>query len=152
MPFRALQPPQQTEAMRQYNEWGRQTAADITKQLRAAGLKGWVVKWIDWDDPSRLANSSVGPNITDFRYQLMRDANWMACFVVGTENFDPTGVRIRMDKVPCVWRDPADGVTKPRSLYDLLRHAGRHWAHKGLPPGCDLTLAPISGASCARRS
>ena len=126
-----------SEQVRFYDDWGRKIAAELSAKLP----KGWTVKWVDWDDPSRVKGSCWGSNITDFRQQIFKDGRWLSCFVIGTENFDPTGVYLTTKDIPLVWRDPKTGDAVPLSLYELLKNAGKYFAHKGVPPNCDLSGA-----------
>ena len=131
--------PQPSEKVHLYNEWGRNVAAELNNKLRTLGLVGWVVKWVDWDDCSRLKGSCWGNNITDFRMKLLKDGHWLSCFVIGTENYNPTGVYMSLKEIECIKRDAATGATRQTTLHELLKNADTEFAHLGLPPDCDLT-------------
>ena len=131
--------PKPSEKVQQFNEWGRKIAAELTEKLRTLGLAGWQVKWVDWDDPSRLKGSCWGSNITDFRMKLFKDGHWLSCFVVGTQNFNPTGVYMPVKEIECIKRDAATGETRQTTLDELLKNAGTEFAHLGLPPDCNLS-------------
>lgn len=131
--------PPPSVAVSKFNRWGREVAAELTEKLHTLGLSGWVVKWVDWDDCSRLKGSCWGSNITDFRQKLFKDGYWLSCFVIGTQNYNPTGVYLPLKQMECVKRDAATGETKQTTVYDLLKNAGTEFAHLGLPHDCDLT-------------
>ena len=131
--------PKPSEAVRLFNKWGSTVAAELNAKLRTLGLAGWVVKWVDWDDCSRLKGSCWGNNITDFRMRLFKDGHWLSCFVIGTENYNPTGVYMSLKEIECIKRDAATGATWQTTLHELLKNAGTEFPHLGLPPDCDLT-------------
>lgn len=112
-------------------------AAALTKAV-CQFAKGWLVKYVDWDDCSRAENSNLGNNITDVFMKYLMDGEWRPMFVVGTENYNPTGVHIRSSKLKCIIQDFETGDSRVGTVQELLRDTGKIFARRGLDP--DVTL------------
>lgn len=115
-------------------------ATAMTTMLCKLGFKGWCVKFIDWDDASRAKDSCWGNNITDVFLKYFKDGAWRPTFVVGTENFNPTGVYVDLDQIQLVVQDPDTGDSRVTDAADLLRNVGKRCPHRGLPS--DASLVP----------
>ena len=113
-------------------------ASAMTTMLKKLGLEGWYVKYVDWDDASRAEGSCWGNNITDVFLKYFKDGAWRPTFVVGTQNFDPTGVYTDLDQIQLVVQDPDTGESRVTDAEDLLRNVGKLCPHRGL--SSDATL------------
>lgn len=114
-------------------------AASLTARL-SKYAKGWLVKYVDWDDASRAEGSCWGNNITDVFMKYFINGNWLPMFVVGTENFNPTGVHVKLSQIQLILKDHATGASRVGTALELLRDVGALFATRGLAP--DATLAP----------
>ena len=112
-------------------------AASLTARL-AKFAKGWFVKYVDWDDASRAENSCWGNNITDVFMKYFKNENWLPMFVVGTENFNPTGVHVKLSQIQLILKDHATGGSRVGTALELLRDVGKFFGTRGLAP--DTTL------------
>lgn len=108
--------------------------------MRLSKYIGWFVKYVDWDDCSRAKNSCLGNNITDVFMKYLKDDKWLPMFVVGTDNFNPTGVHVNLSQINLILQDNATGDSRVGTALELLRDVGVHFANRGLAP--DATLAP----------
>ena len=117
----------------------RALAATLTTRL-SKWAKGWLVKYVDWDDASRAEGSCWGENITDVFMMYFSGGNWLPMFVVGTENFNPTGVHVKLSHVQLILNDPATGGSRVGTALELLRDVGKFFGTRGLTP--DTTLLP----------
>lgn len=112
-------------------------AAALTKAV-CKHAKGWLVKYVDWDDASRAEGSCWGNNITDVFMKYLKDGAWHAMFVVGTENFNPTGVHIRASKLKLIIQDFETGDGRVGTVQELLRDTGKIFERRGLDPSVTL--------------
>ena len=115
-------------------------AATLTTSL-CKWAKGWLVKYVDWDDASRAEGSCWGNNITDVFMKYFSDGNWLPMFVVGTENFNPTGVHVKLSQIQLILNDPATGGSRVGTALELLRDVGKFFGTRGVTPDTTL-LAP----------
>ena len=112
-------------------------AAALTKAV-CQYAKGWLVKYVDWDDCSRAEGSCWGNNITDVFMKHFEDGEWRSMFVVGTENFNPTGVHIRASKLKLIIQDFETGDGRVGTVQELLRDTGKIFERRGLDPSVTL--------------
>ena len=112
-------------------------AAALTKSIREFA-KGWLVKYVDWDDASRAEGSCWGNNITDVFMKYFKDGEWRSMFVVGTENYNPTGVHIRASKLKLIIQDFETGDGRVGTVQELLRDTGKIYERRGLDPSVTL--------------
>ena len=112
-------------------------AATLTASLGKLA-KGWIVKYVDWDDCSRAEGSCWGNNITDVFMKYFKNGNWLPMFVVGTENFNPTGVHVKLSQIQLILKDHATGGSRVGTALELLRDVGKFFGTRGLAP--DTTL------------
>lgn len=112
-------------------------AAALTKAI-CQHAKGWLVKYVDWDDASRAEGSCWGNNITDVFMKYLKDGEWRSMFVVGTENYNPTGVHIRASKLNLIIQDFETGDSRVGTVQELLRDTGKIFARRGLDPSVTL--------------
>lgn len=94
--------------------------------------KGWLVKYVDWDDASRAEGSCWGNNITDVFMKYFCNGNWLPMFVVGTENFNPTGAHVKLSKIQLILNDPATGGSRVGTALELVRDVGKFFENRGL--------------------
>lgn len=112
-------------------------ATALTKAI-CQFAKGWLVKYVDWDDCSRAEEQCLGDNITDVFMKYLKDGEWRPMFVVGTENYNPTGVHIRASKLKCIIQDFETGDSRVGTVQELLRDTGKIFARRGLDPSVTL--------------
>jgi len=106
-------------------------AATLTANL-VKYAKGWLVKYVDWNDPSRAEGSCWGENITDVFMKYFCNGNWLPMFVVGTENFNPTGAHVKLSKIQLILNDPATGGSRVGTALELVRDVGKFFESRGL--------------------
>ena len=128
-----------SEALAALVEASRKVAIFLTLCLSKLGLAGWILKYVDWDDSSRLEGSCWGNNICDVRMKRWKDGKWVDMFVLGTENYNPAGVYVKMSMIECILHDEKAGGSRVSNLYEALNEAGTNWAHKGLDADVKLT-------------
>lgn len=110
--------------------------------------KGWLVKYVDWDDSSRAEGSCWGNNITDVFMKYFVNGNWLPMFVVGTENFNPTGVHVKLSKIQLILNDPATGGSRVGTALELVRDVGKFFENRGLARDTTLLAEDEDDPEC----
>lgn len=106
-------------------------ADTLTSFMRSMGVSEHLcMKSCDWDDPSRVAGSCWGDNITDVKLEMLKNDVWYPLHTMGSKNFDPVGVYVKLKDLNLTVADKYGEGQHTVDAFTVLNDLHAYFPHK----------------------